>query len=176
MSEIPRNPRAPQRSSGGPGRLVAGALVGTLALAFGAVLVLTLSGGDGSPDGHGAGSTSAPAYVTVPFSREQKLIAQGAHLVVSDGCAACHLQGDTAGVGPNFNSFAGHQVTLRDGRSVLVDESYIREGLLDPAANELEGYDPAPMLAALARLRLASHPDQVASLAAFIEQVGPETE
>jgi hypothetical protein len=65
-------------------------------------------------------------------------------------------------------------VTLADGRSVLVDERFVREGLLDPRANELRGYDPAPMVVALARLHLASHPRQVAALAAFIEQVGPE--
>lgn len=175
MSEIPRNPPPPHRGSG-PGRLVAGVLAGALALALAAVLAVKLSGGDGSSDGHGGGATSVPAYVTVPFSHEQKLIAQGARLVVSDGCSACHLQGDTPGVGPDFDSFAGHRATLSDGRSVLVNESYIREGLLDPAANALAGYDPAPMLAALARLHLAEHPAQVAALAAFIEQVGPETE
>lgn len=175
MSEIPRNPAPPRRHSDAKG-LVVGVLAGVLALALAAVLAVTLSEGGGSSNGHGGGSTRVPAYVTVPFTEEQKLIAQGAHLVVSDGCAACHLQGAQAGVGPNFNDFAGHQVTLRGGRSVLVNESYIREGLLNPVADALADYDPAPMLAALAPLHLAGHPQQVAALAAFIEQVGPETE
>jgi hypothetical protein len=39
---------------------------------------------------------------------------------------------------------------------------------------DLEGYDAAPMIAATQRLRLGSHPQQVAALTAFIEQIGPE--
>jgi cytochrome c5 len=124
----------------------------------------------------GSGQTSVPAYVTEPFTQEQQLVEKGARLVVSDGCAACHLNAPTPGGAPDFTSFAGHRVRLRDGREVLVDERYVREGLLHPLANEISGYDPAPMLAALARLRLGSQPAQVSALAAFIEQVGPETE
>jgi hypothetical protein len=79
-----------------------------------------------------------------------------------------------SGLGPSFSSFAGHVVTLTDGRRALVDEPFLRKGLDDPRAELLKGYDPAPMLAALARLHLAHEPRQVAALAAFIEQVGPE--
>jgi cytochrome c oxidase subunit 2 len=119
-------------------------------------------------------SSSVPAYVTEPFSHEQKLIAQGARLIVADGCSACHLMAGKSGLGPSFSSFAGHVVRLADGRRALVDEAFLRKGLDDPRAELLKGYDPAPMLAALARLHLADQPRQVAALAAFIEQVGPE--
>jgi hypothetical protein len=123
-----------------------------------------------------ARSTAVPAYVTEPFTHEQQLVEQGARLVVTDGCAACHLIASAHGVAPSFSSFAGHRVTLAGGRSVLVDERFVREGLLRPRANEIAGYDPAPMLAAVARVHFAEHPQQVAALAAFIEQVGPEPE
>lgn len=143
-----------------------------------ALLVLALAG-CGTAATHDSASTSAsstPAYVTAPFDQEQKLVAKGAQLVVSDGCAACHLNAHASGLGPDFDSFAGHHVKLRDGREVHVDERFVREGLLNPTANELEGYDPKPMLMALARLHLRGQPAQVRALAAFIEQVGPETE
>jgi cytochrome c oxidase subunit II len=117
-----------------------------------------------------------PAYVTQPLTPEQKLIERGARLVVADGCSACHLDAATPTLAPSFLSFAGHHVTLSDGRSMLVDERFVREGLLHPTANEIRGYAPGPMLAALARLHLDSQPAQVAALAAFVEQVGPETE
>ena len=65
-------------------------------------------------------------------------------------------------------------MTLSDGRRALVDERFLRAGLLDPRGHELRGYDAAPMLAALAHLRLRADPGQAAALAAFIEQVGPE--
>jgi len=149
-----------------PNLLIAGLFVGLLVLLAGC-------GASGASSG-GAGTANVPAYVTEPFTPEQRLIEQGAPLIVADGCSACHLNGAARSGAPSFSSFAGHQVRLTDGRTVLVDERFVREGLLDPRANELRGYDPAPMLAALARLRLASHPRQVAALAAFVEQVGPE--
>ncbi len=150
-----------------PNVLIAGLCVGLLAALAGCGSGAASSAGD-------ARTASVPAYVTEPFTPEQKLIEQGAPLIVADGCSACHLSGGADADAPSFSGFAGHRMTLADGRSVLVDERFVREGLLDPRANELRGYDPAPMLAALARLRLASHPRQVAALAAFVEQVGPE--
>ncbi len=140
-------------------------------------LVLGGCAGAGSPSGTvNSTATSVPAYVTEPFTHEQQLVEQGARLIVADGCAACHLPGSPPHVAPSFSSFAGHRLALSDGRSVLVDERFVREGLLHPAANEVEGYDPGPMLSALARLHLGAHPAQVGALAAFIEQVGAEPE
>ncbi len=115
-----------------------------------------------------------PAYVTAPFTHEEQLVEQGAHLAVADGCTACHLVGRAKSVGPDFAGFAGHAVTLADGRRVLVDERFLREGLEHPEQAELKGYDAAPMLAAVRRLHLAGEPGEVAALAAFIEQIGPE--
>jgi hypothetical protein len=117
---------------------------------------------------------SPPSYVSEPFTREQRRIEQGARLVVADGCSACHLMSGARKLAPSFSSFAAHRVALADGRHVLVDERFLLDGLLHPAKDRIEGYDAAPMLAALAHLHLARHPQQVAALAAFIEQVGPE--
>jgi len=143
-------------------------------LASAIALALCGCGASSTPSASTVHTASVPAYVTEPYTHEQKLVEQGAPLIVADGCSACHLSGATHGGAPSFSSFAGHRVTLVDGRSVLVDERFLREGLLDPRANELRGYDPAPMLATLAHLSLAAHAGQVAALAAFIEQVGPE--
>lgn len=148
-------------------------IAGTCAVAL---LALTLAGcGSSAGGGHPSTTTaSVPAYVTEPFSHEQKLIEQGARLIVADGCSACHLMAGKSSVGPSFSSFAGHVVTLTDGHRALVDEAFLREGLLHPRTELLRGYAPAPMLAALVRLHLAEEPRRVAALAAFIEQVGPE--
>jgi hypothetical protein len=140
------------------------------------LLALSGCGASGAPSTHGTLSATVPSYVTEPFTHEQQLIEQGARLVVADGCAACHLSAKGKSIAPSFSSFAGHRVRLADGRSVLVDERFMREGLLEPRTSELAGYDAAPMLAALARLHLGAQPQQVAALAAFIEQVGPEPE
>ncbi|MGA2455724.1 MAG: hypothetical protein ABSG93_19650 [Solirubrobacteraceae bacterium] len=148
---------------------VAGAL-----LAGAALLALCGCGSSGAPSASIARQASVPKYVTEPFTHEQQLVEQGAHLVIADGCSACHLMQSARSGGPSFLRFAGYRVTLTDGRSLVVDERFLQEGLLDPRANELQGFDAAPMLAALARLHLREHPAQVAALTAFIEQVGPE--
>jgi cytochrome c2 len=131
-------------------------------------------GSSGSSDGARSSTSNAPAYITAPFTHEQQLVEQGARLAVADGCTACHLVGKSQSIGPDFAGFAGHTVTLAEGRRVLVDEDFLREGLLHPDKAELKGYDPAPMLAAVRRLHLSGDPGDVAALAAFIEQIGPE--
>jgi hypothetical protein len=160
-------------------RQVSAARVARVAVCLlGGALALGLCGcGAGTaPSTSDARSPTVPAYVTEPFTHEQQLIEQGARLVVADGCAACHLIASTHALAPSFSSFAGHHVRLTEGRSALVDEHFVREGLLHPRENEIAGYDPQPMLAALDRLHLGEQPQQVAALAAFIEQVGPEPE
>ncbi len=144
-------------------------------LPAGALLLALCSCGTGAVNGNGQVHTaSVPAYVVEPFSHEQQLVEQGARLVVSDGCAACHLSAQSKAIAPSFASFAGRRVELTDGRSALVDERFLHEGLLNPRGTVIRGYAAAPMLKALRRLQLSGHPQQVAALAAFIEQVGPE--
>jgi hypothetical protein len=145
-------------------------LAGALALA------LCSCGTAGPASSQHPRSASVPAYVVEPFSHEQQLVEQGARLVVSEGCAACHLSAAGKAIAPSFASFAGHRVELADGHTAVVEERFLREGLLDPRRIVIRGYAAAPMLAAVARLQLAAHPQQVAALAAFIEQVGPEPE
>ncbi len=144
-------------------------------LATAALLALSGCGSSGTPSTQSSGSP-APSFATEPYTHQQQLVVQGARLVVTDGCSACHLVARTQHAGPSFDSFAGHHVTLADGRSVLVDERFLRDSLLHPAAQPLAGYDPAPMIAAVKRLHLSGQPAQVAALVAFIEQIGPESE
>jgi hypothetical protein len=140
------------------------------------LLALVLTGCGASAPRASSGAASVPSYVTEPFTHQQQLVEQGARLIIVDGCSACHLALGKPGVGPSFATFAGHRVTLANGRSVVVDEHFLRDGLTHPERALLKGYDPAPMIAAVARLGLATKPQQVAALAAFIEQIGPEPE
>jgi hypothetical protein len=157
------------RCAPAPARRTAGAL-----LAGATLVLLSGCGSSGKPSASVARQASVPKYVTEPFTHVQQLVEQGARLVIADGCSACHLMQSTHSTGPSFLRFAGYRVRLRDRRSLVVDERFLRDGLLAPRANELAGYDAAPMLAALARLHLREHPAQLPALVAFIEQVGPE--
>jgi len=145
-------------------------------LAVASLLALWGCGTANAPRG---GETSAtppePGSTPEPFTHQQQLVVKGARLFVADGCSACHLANGAHGVGPSFEAFAGHRVTLADGRRALVDERFVRAALLDPRRESpIRGYDSAPMIASVERLRLGSHPQQVSELAAFIEQIGPE--
>jgi cytochrome c oxidase subunit 2 len=119
-------------------------------------------------------ASSPPSYASEPFTHEQVLVEKGARLVVADGCSACHLSGGAGRAAPSFMSLAGHRVKLADGRRVLIDEALIRDALRRPGAFAMAGYDATPMIRAVQRADLSAHPDQIAELAAFIEQVGPE--
>ncbi|HEY1833883.1 MAG TPA: hypothetical protein VGG08_05560 [Solirubrobacteraceae bacterium] len=140
-------------------------------------LSLLIGAGCGGARHAAAGATPAevpPSYVTAPITPEQRLVERGVRLAVSDGCTACHLQGGRPTFGPNFASFAGRHLMLRNGRRALVGQHFLIEALSHPGTLSLRGYDPRPMVNWIARLGLAGKPKQVAALAAFIEQVGPE--
>ena len=157
--------------TGAAGRTAVGVLLA------GATLTIAAGCGSGAaPRSAGTSSSSVPLYAAAPFTHQQQLVERGARLYVSDGCSACHSVGSRRGsLGPSFAVLAGNRVTLADGRRVLVDERFLHEALVDPARVEVRGYAPAPMLAAVRRLGLAHDPAAVAALAAFIEQIGPET-
>ena len=55
------------------------------------------------------------------------------------GCASCHLSNDS-GRGPSLVGLFGKKVSLRGGRSVTADETYIRESILTPQAKVVAGF------------------------------------
>jgi cytochrome c oxidase subunit II len=58
------------------------------------------------------------------------------------GCAGCH--GAQAAVhAPKLDGLFGTEVKLRDGRSVLVDERFIRDAVLLPTQDVPAGYEPS---------------------------------
>lgn len=58
------------------------------------------------------------------------------------GCKQCHSVDGSAGTGPTFLGLFGSQEALTSGESVLVEENYIRESILNPQARVTAGYDP----------------------------------
>jgi len=66
----------------------------------------------------------------------------GAKLFVSKACHTCHSVDGTPGNGPSLLNVYGHEVKLSDGSSVLADENYFRESILNPRAKVVIGYQP----------------------------------
>ena len=64
---------------------------------------------------------------------------QGQKLFQQYGCVSCHLS-DTAGRCPSLRNVYGHAVQLDDGRTVMADDAYIRESVVNPNAKIVKGY------------------------------------
>jgi len=69
------------------------------------------------------------------------LSATGEKVFAQLGCATCH-RSDATGRGPNLQGVFGQPVALADGRTVMADENYIRECILDPGARRVKGFQP----------------------------------
>jgi cytochrome c oxidase subunit 2 len=72
---------------------------------------------------------------------EGSMASVGQKLFQELGCATCH-RFDTQGRGPNLQGVYGKPVLLDDGRTVLADENYLRESILNPGAKVVAGFKP----------------------------------
>ncbi len=69
------------------------------------------------------------------------LAALGASLFQQHACNSCHRP-DSQARGPNLEGLFGRRVSLSDGRTIVADESYIRESILNPTARLVAGFQP----------------------------------
>ena len=71
----------------------------------------------------------------------ESLASAGAKLFQQHACNTCHRP-DSLARGPNLEGLFGKQVQLADGRTIIADESYIRESILNPNAKVVAGFQP----------------------------------
>jgi len=71
----------------------------------------------------------------------QTLAQSGERLFSERACNTCHLP-NGEGRGPSLVGLLGKTVKLEGGGSVVADESYVRESILNPAAKIVAGYSP----------------------------------
>src|SRR4051812_17526629 len=67
--------------------------------------------------------------------------ARGEQLFQQLACSTCHLT-DGTGRGPSLAGVFGSQVKVSNGLSVVADESYVRESILNPQNKLVNGYEP----------------------------------
>jgi cytochrome c oxidase subunit 2 len=68
----------------------------------------------------------------------------GKMLYEKKGCNACHTVDGSARVGPTWASKDwGKPITMSDGKTVTMDETYVRESMLAPLAKARPGYPPS---------------------------------
>lgn len=99
-----------------------------------------------------------------PQSAGQAESQQGKLLAQSRGCFGCHSVDGSAGVGPTWKDLFGHQVPLTSGKSVLADENYLKESILQPQAKVVQGFGPVMPVATLSD-------QEVSSMVAYIKSI-----
>jgi len=76
----------------------------------------------------------------------KSMVASGAELFQSLACNTCHRSTPTAGGvaarAPHLEGLFGSQVQLLDGSTVVADDDYIRESILNPASKVVAGWQP----------------------------------
>jgi cytochrome c oxidase subunit 2 len=67
------------------------------------------------------------------------MASQGEKMFQQMGCSTCHLL-DEQGRCPNLRNVYGNAVRLDDGKTVIADDTYVRESILNPNAKIVEGF------------------------------------
>lgn len=99
--------------------------------------------------------------------------AAGRDLALQKGCASCHGTDGEGRVGPPFQGLFGSTVSLDDGTTVVADEAYIVESILEPNAKQVEGYALPMPQTNLTDDELASIVDYIRELAAPADGAAP---
>lgn len=80
-------------------------------------------------------------------SELSELAQRGRNTANSNGCASCHGANGQGGVGPAWVDLAGSERVLKvpedEGggtRTVIADDEYLLRSILEPSAEEVEGY------------------------------------
>lgn len=66
----------------------------------------------------------------------------GEQVFAQNGCQACHSTDGSEVIGPTFQNLYGHEVELEDGSTVVADDDYIIESIVDPNAKIVKGFPP----------------------------------
>lgn len=111
------------------------------------------------PEAYAAWSAAQPQADT--------LAREGAAIFTSYGCSGCHAAASSVHA-PLLDGIYGRPVHLADGRTVIADEAYIRDSILQPKRDVVAGYAPI-MPQDFARILSQG---QIAALTAYIRELG----
>lgn len=83
------------------------------------------------------------------------------------GCSTCH-RSDAPGRGPSLAGIYNQPVLLEDGRTVIADENYVRESILNPTAKIVRGFKPV-----MPTFQGIVSDEQLNALVAYIKNLSP---
>lgn len=102
--------------------------------------------------GHAAGDVGAseptgnpPVVVLAASDLDPATVKLGKRLAARKGCASCHSADGKKKAGPTWMGLFGNERVLADGSTVLADETYLVQSILDPDSQIAEGFAPKLM-------------------------------
>ncbi len=98
----------------------------------------------------------------------ESMAAIGERLFTELRCDSCHNP-DGGGRGPSLEEVFGRTVALESGQSIVADESYIRESILNPRARVVAGFRPV-----MPTFQGQITEEQLLQLLAYIKSLSPE--
>jgi len=99
----------------------------------------------------------------------QPLAVTGEKLFSELGCVTCH-RSDTQGRGPNLVGVFNKPVLLEDGRTLVADENYLRESILQPTAKIVNGFKPV-----MPTFQGQISDEQLNALVAYVKSLGEKS-
>jgi cytochrome c551/c552 len=96
------------------------------------------AGPAGGAEGQQAGPEADPA-----------LVSQGQQLASQLGCTACHTATGQQSTGPTWKGLAGSERQLDNGQTVIADDEYLKESILQPDAKIVRGFSRGIMASAV---------------------------
>ena len=136
--------------------------------AFGTPNQVGAGGVVAAPPGGAAAASSGPGASTA----DAALASKGQQLAQQFGCLACHTTTGQQLVGPSWKGIADSQRPLANGQSVVADDAYLHESILQPDAKIVRGFAPGIMSGAVtAVLPQLQQDDNVDALVAYMKSV-----
>lgn len=108
---------------------------------------------------------NAAAAKPTPAAGPETIADKGKALFAAKACSACHSTDGAPGAGPTLKAVFGHEVALADGSTVKADENYLRQSLMEPAAQVVKGFNGGVMPTFQGQLK----DDEVTALIEYIK-------
>lgn len=70
------------------------------------------------------------------------LMELGEKLYVKSACNTCHALDDSIKTGPSWKNLYGMKREFEDGSSLMADDNYLRESIMDPKCKIVKGFQP----------------------------------
>jgi cytochrome c oxidase subunit 2 len=101
-------------------------------------------------------------------SKGESMTQTGERLFAQYGCDTCHKP-DNTGKGPSLVGVFGKPQPLKDGRTLTVDETFIRQAITNPNSMPLSNYAPV-----MPTFQGQLNEEQILDLMAYVKSLGAE--